>query len=173
MVLTQEQLVQALYNFDTENFESLESNTLSKWERGIVKPLVSKQVGILKFFQKETSLALPCWEGYSVNEAEEQICKVGMKNLLGKSKKLVLNFPANLMSADDLEVSQLRQSDMVETIIDIHLNLDHEYNQDTTDVTADTLKKWALFPSNPFYFCQYKGQFFGLLFSVRLKTRKF
>jgi hypothetical protein len=30
-------------------------------------------------------------------------------------------------------------------------------------------KEWALHPSNSFYVCEYKEQFFGLLFTLRLK----
>ena len=171
--LTQEQLVQALYLFDTENFEALDANTVSKWERGVVKPLISKQLSLLRFFQQKTELALPCWEGYSTDEAEKEICKVGMKNLVGKSKRLILDFPSNIMQAEDLNIAQLRNSDELETIIDIHLNLDQDYNHGTTEVNAETLQRWALFPGNSFFVCHYKEQFFGLLFSVRLKSETF
>ena len=57
--LTQEQLVSNFYTHDIEMFESLDSSTLSKWERSIVKPNISRQVSILKYFQKITDTAYP------------------------------------------------------------------------------------------------------------------
>ncbi len=40
--LTQEQLVHDLYSYDIDSFGSLDTNTLSKWERSVTKPKVSK-----------------------------------------------------------------------------------------------------------------------------------
>ncbi len=171
--LTQEQLVEDLYHSDIECFSSLETTTLSKWERGVIKPRLSKQVAILKYFQDQTGLALPCWQDLSVDEAEEKICKIGMRNLVGKSKELILNFPDAMMGADDLEVHQLRNTEMIEEIIDVQMNLDKSFNHDTTGITADMFKDWAMVPSNSFYICTYNKQFFGLLFSLRLKLESF
>ena len=36
--LTQDQLVQQLYSYDTENFENLDTSALRKWERGLKVP---------------------------------------------------------------------------------------------------------------------------------------
>ena len=128
---------------------------------------------IIKYFQKRTNIALPCWENYSVNETEELICKVGMTNLLGKSKELILNFPSAMIGADDLKVYQLRNSDTIDKTIGIHMHLDKTYNHDTTGVSPEKIKEWALYPSNSLFFCEYLDQFFGLLFTVRLKPAVF
>jgi len=170
--LTQDELVSKLYNFH-DRFSGLDSSTLSKWERGVTKPTVAKQVNILKYFQKETTHALPCWSNYAVSEAEEIICKVGMKNLLGKSKELILNFPEKMMGADELIVHQLRHSEMINKIIDINIDLDKDFNGTFTELLPEDFKDWALHPSNSFFFCEYKEQFFGLLFTLRLKPNTF
>ena len=171
--LTQEQLAQDLYIFDTECFTSIDSNTLSKWERNIVKPQISKQVLILQYFQEQTHSALPCFDTYNVQEAEEIICKRGMKNLLGNSKELVLNFPSESMQADDLHIYSLRNSENLEKILDINLGLDKDFNHDTTGFHAEQFKAWALHPSSSFFACEYQSQFFGLLFTLRLKPEVF
>jgi transcriptional regulator with XRE-family HTH domain len=171
--LTQEQLVEALYSYDKEAFAGLEGNTLSKWERGVIKPKITRQVTIIRYFQKETGFALPCWHKYSVEEAEKLICKSGMKNLLGKSKELILNFPENETGPDHLEVYQLRTSEMLDSAIKLHMDLDQTYNHGTTHVKASTFREWALHPSNSFFYCEYLGQFFGLLFTLRLKQNSF
>ncbi len=171
--LTQEQLVHALYSYDIDHFESLETSTLSKWERGLTKPKASKQVSILKYFQSITGDALPCFNDYAAEEAEEMICTVGMQNLLGKSKELVLNFPAAMIGLDDLHVYQLHNSEMLDEVIAINIDMDKDFNHNTTKLTFKQFKEWALYPSNSFYSCEYKGQFFGLLFTLRLKPEVF
>ncbi len=171
--LTQEQLVSNFYTHDIEMFESLDSSTLSKWERSIVKPNISRQVSILKYFQKITDTALPCWDNYTADETEEMICKVGMKNLLGNSKEIVLNFPSSTMESDDLKVYQLRNSENLEQIIDINIKLDKDFNHNTTQFNSKQFKEWALHPSSSFYICEYKEQFFGLMFILRLKPEVF
>lgn len=171
--LTQEELVHALYSYDIGSFAGIETSTLSKWERSVVKPKLSRQVHILKYFQEITGLPLPCWHEYSVDEAEELICKVGMKNLLGNSKELVLNFPEKMIAADELKVLQLRNSDKIDKIIDINIDLDKGFNHRFTELLPVHFKEWALHPSNSFFIAEYKEQFFGLLFSLRLKPEAF
>ena len=171
--LTQEELVHELYSHNIDDFRGLDTTTLSKWERGITKPKITRQVNIIKYFQERTNIALPCWDSYSVDETEALICKVGMNNLLGKSKELILNFPSSMIGTDDLKVYQLRNSQMIDKTIDIHMGLDKSYNHDTTGVCAKQIKEWALYPTNSFFFCEYLDQFFGLLFTVRLKPSVF
>jgi len=171
--LTQEQLTYELYTHDIDCFTGLETTTISKWERGVTKPTIARQVSILKYFQARTNTALPCWDNCTVDEAEELICKVGIQNLLGKSKELVLNFPAAMIGGDDLNVYQIRNSEKMDTIIDINLNMDKDFNHDTTEFSAEQFKTWALHPSSTFFACDYKDQFFGLLFTLRLKPEVF
>ena len=121
--LTQEQLVQALYVHDTESFEALDMSILSKWERGVIQPKISKQVSIVKYFQKVTGKALPCLDNYTVNKAETLLCEAGMKNLLGKSKKLVLDFPSSVIGIDDLMVYHVRNSENFDKYISINVDL--------------------------------------------------
>ena len=167
--LTQEQLVSELYSYDMESFESLDATTLSKWERGVTKPKIQRQVMLIKYFQHKTGIALPCWEHYSTEEAEELICKTGMKNLLGKSKELVLNFPSTMVGAGGLHIVQLRNSDILEEVISINMELDKSFNHETTRLIPEHFESWALEHSNSFFVCTHNKQFFGLLFTLRLK----
>ena len=116
---------------------------------------------------------MPCWDNYTVKETEEMICKVGMKNLLGNSKELVLNFPSSTIGEDDLNVYQLRNSFTIDEVIDINMGLDKDFNHDTTQLRSEQFKEWALYPSSLFYACEYKRQFFGLLFTLQLKPEVF
>ncbi len=171
--LSQKQLVNDLYIHDIDNFKYLDNCTLSKWERNFATPKASRQASIVKYFQERTGVSLPCWDGYSVDDVEEMLCRSGMQDLLGKSKELVLNFPSTVMSTDDLHIYELRNSEMLEKVININMDLDKYFNYDTTHFKSAQFKEWALHPSSSFFICEYKDEFFGLLFTLRLKQEVF
>jgi hypothetical protein len=165
--------VQELYNFDIESFEGLDSGTLSKWERNVTRPKISRQVSILKYFQQKSGVALPCWDKYGMEETEKIICQTGMHNLLGKSKQLVLNFPSSMIAMEELKVYQLRNTESIEKIIAINIDLDRDFNREYSSLGNAHFLEWALHPSNSFFVCEYQEQFFGLLFTLRLKPEVF
>ena len=167
--LTQEQLVSELYSFNTDAFGGLEPVTLSRWERGTTTPYLARQVEILKYFQKRTASALPCLEHYSHDDLERIICETGMHNLIGKSKKLILDFPSKMIGTEEIAVLQLRESHELDTMVDMHLALDKGFHHKFKEVTFEQLRSWALHPSNTFLMCLYKDQFFGIHFTLRLK----
>ena len=171
--LTQEQLVHDLYSYDIDSFKGLDTNTLSKWERSITKPKFSRQVSVIKFFQKKSGLALPCWDSYSIEEAEHLICKAGMHNLMGKSKQLILNFPSEMMNVNDMKVAPVRNFEGTDALIQIYMDQHKAVNHKYTQVTIEQVKEWSLHPSNLFLACQYKEWFLGLFFSIRLKQEVF
>ena len=171
--LTQEQLVHQLYNHNTDFFGSLDNSMLSKWERGVIEPKISKQVSIVKYFQKRTGRALPCFDDYTIDKAEALLCEAGMQNLLGKSKKLVLDFPTSIIGVDDLIVYHARNSENFDKYIAINVDLDKDFNHDLSQLDFERFKAWASNPVNSFYICEYKEQFFGLLFALRVKPEVF
>jgi transcriptional regulator with XRE-family HTH domain len=171
--LTQEQLVQALYLFDTDAFEGLSESTVGKWERGLTQPTTAKQSIIIHYFQKQTGLALPCWENYSLEDTEKMICKAGIHNLLGKSKKYVFDFPSDTISIDDLKVYPLRNAERVDSFIDANMLLHQSYNHPYTQIGKEHFKKWAMHPESFFLVCDYKGSYFGLFFSIKVKPEVF
>lgn len=145
---------------------------LSKWERNITKPKVQKQVSIIKFFQEHTGLALPYWDKYSIEEAENLICKAGMNNILGKNKQLVLNFPSKI-SVDDMHVYPLRNFERMDVLLDVNMDLHRNANHEYAQISIEQFKDWSLHPSNLFLVCEYKDAFLGLFFSIRLKPATF
>ena len=167
--LTQEQLVHDLYSHDTEQFGSLDTGALGKWERGVIKPKASKQVSIIKYFQLRTGISLPCWNDYSIDEAESYICKVGMGNLIGKSKKLIYDFPSEMMSVDDMTVYPVRSYENMDSLIESNMHLHQSLNHESSQLSREQFKEWALHHSNLFLACEHKGTFLGLLFAARVK----
>ena len=171
--LTQEQLAHDLYSYDIDSFEGLDTSTLSKWERSITQPKVSRQVSVIRYFQEKGGAALPCWDGFSVEEAEDLICKAGMRNLLGKRKQLILNFPSELMRVDDFKVYPVRNFERMDALIKINMDLHKAANHEYAQISIEQFKEWALHPSNLFLACEYKDSFIGLFFTIRLKPEVF
>ncbi len=171
--LTQEQLVHDLYSHDIEQFEALDAGALGKWERNITKPKTSKQVSIIKYFQEKSGVVLPCWDKYSPEEAEGLICKAGMRNLIGKSKKHIYNYPSEMMSVDDMHVYPLRTFERMDNLIDMHMNLHQSLNHESLQLSKEQFKEWALHPSSLFLACEYKGTFIGLSFTTKVKPEIF
>jgi len=171
--MTQEELVHGLYSYDIGHFEGLDTSAVGKWERGITQPSASRRVSIIKYFQKKTGAALPCWENYTVKEAEALICKTGMRNLIGKSKKLIYDFPSEMMSIDDVKVYPLRNSERMDALIDsnmlLHQSIVHEYAQ----IHREQYREWALHPNSLFLACEHKESFLGLGFTIKIKPEVF
>ncbi len=171
--LTQEQLVNALYSHDIEKFSSLDTGTLGKWERSVTKPKVSKQVSIIKYFQERTGLALPCWNKYSIEETESLICKAGMSNLIGKSKKHIYNYPSEMMSSGDMHVYPLRTFKRMNELIEMYMPLHQSLNHESLQLSKEQFKEWALHPSSLFLVCEYKGLFIGFSFTTKVNPEIF
>jgi len=171
--LTQEQLVHDLYSHDIEHFEALDTGTLGKWERGVTKPKASKQVSMIKYFQHKTGVVLPCWDKYSIEKAESLICKAGMRNLIGKSKKHIYDFPSEMMSVDDINVYPLRSFERMDDLIETNMHLNQSLLHESSQLSREQFKEWALHPDNLFLACEYKGSFLGLLFTVKVKPEIF
>jgi len=171
--LTQEQLVHDLYSHDIEQFEALDTGTLGKWERNITKPKAAKQVSIIKYFQEKTGVALPCWDNYSIDEAEDLICKAGMRNIIGKNKQLVCNFPSEMMNVDDMKVYPVRNFERMDALLESNMHIHQSFHHEFTQNTREQFKEWALHPSNLFLACEYKDNFLGLFFTARVKPEVF
>jgi len=166
-------LVHDLYSYDIDSFEGLDTSTVSKWERGITKPKPSKQVNIIKYFQKMTGVALPCWDNSSIKESEELICKAGMRNLIGKSKKHIYNFPSEMMGVDDIHVYPLRTFERIDDIIEMHMYIHQSLNHESLQLSKEQFKEWALHPGSLFLACEHKGTFIGLSFTTKVKPEIF
>ena len=171
-ILTQEDFIRELYNF-SEDFIGVDTTTLSRWETGKTKPSIDRQITIIKYLQTKTNSVFPCFEGYDADEIQTQICKVGIGNIIGKNKELVLNFPASYIMVDDLKITHLRHLDIIDSTIKIAKRLDKEFTNNYSQLQDENFKKWAMHPSSLFLICEVDNQFFGLLFTLRLKPEIF
>jgi len=166
--LTQEELTQELYNFD-ESFVGLDTRTINRWENDKTIPSIERQIAILNYFQTISSQVLPCLEGFSLDELEEQISKIARTNIVGKNKEIVLNFPSAYIQLENLKIIQLKDSNIIGATISLALNIDKSFSKNYSKIQAEQFRDWSTHPSSFFLVCEYEKQFFGLLFALRLK----
>ena len=170
--LTQEQLVQELYNFN-DTFEGLDVSTLSRWERGATKPSIEKMLKTVEIFAGFNDTVLPCFDEIQSDMMEDELCKIGIKNLIGNSKEHILNFPTMSFTADDIKIKHLRSLEDIDTA----LSMPHEIMKSLAGTESffgkELLKSWALHPSNMFLLSEHNSQFYGLFFILRLKPAVF
>ena len=170
--LTQEELVVELSHYDETLFSSLDNVTLSRWELGKSNPNTARQVQVIKYFQGRDDLVFPCFDESESEMIEKHVCKTGMLNLPGKNKSLILNFPSSI-SVDELTVHQLKDFQMIDEKIKIALDLNKEFSHNRSLIDSERFREWTLSSENLFLICEYNKQFFGLLFSLRLKPESF
>ncbi len=168
--LTQESLVQELYNF-SDVFAGLDTRTLSRWEIGSTKPTAVKQVIIIQLFQKFSTHIFPCF--YSQENIEEELCRVGVGNLIGNSKEHILNFPTNMFKVDDINISHIRSHADIDLILSMPHSIIEGLTSNYFQITTEHLKEWSLHPSNLLLVAHSNSDFLGMFFTLRLKPESF
>jgi hypothetical protein len=109
----------------------------------------------------------------STLESERLICRQGVKNLLGRSRKLILDFPSTSLPLESVQVQQLRDTTEMERFIEVAQGLDKDFTQEYSELTREHYRRWANHPAHAFYVAEYKGQFLGLFFSLRVREESF
>lgn len=170
--LTQEETVQELYNFD-DIFKGLDVGTFSRWERGTTQPNIEKQISILKLLKTKSNHVLSCFEGMDKNLIENEICKLGVKNLIGTSKEHILSFPTKSFKMDYSSISQIRTADDIDKALAMPYSTILNLTGNAYELSFEDIKKWALHPSNLFLLSEYHEQYSGMLFTLRLKPTIF
>lgn len=170
--LTQEQLVQELYNYD-DVFKGLDVSALSRWERDISKPSIEKMLKSVRLFAEMSDTVFPCFDDMPNDSIEDELCKLGIKNIIGTSKDHILNFPSKSFEVDDIQIKHLRSVDDIDAVLDMPYDTIKSLTGSDSFFGFDLIKSWALHPSNLFLLSEYKGQFYGLLFILRLKPDTF
>ncbi len=171
--MTQGELVEHLYEFDTKTFSGLDTSTLSRWERGTTQPKFSKQVGIIKYFQALGKESFPCIDHYTLSEIDNFICRTCVENILGKNKQIILNFPSDTMKFEEMHVHRIADPSRFKPAYALLMDMHKATNAPYTQNTLEEFESWTLSPHSFFLSCEYKDAFIGLLFTVKLKQKVF
>ena len=128
-------------------------------------------MGIVKVFQKYSTHLFPCF--YDKDEIEDELCRVGITNLIGHSKVHVLKFPTIVFTVDDIKISHIRSHEDIEAILKMPVSFLNGITANQFKVENEQLKTWALHPTSLFVMAECDDQFFGMFFALRLKPAVF
>ena len=170
--LTQEQLIQELYNAD-DTFEGLDASALSRWERDFSLPSINRQIKIIQLFHEKSNKIFPCFDNRNSEEVENEICSIAIKNLIGNSNQHILKFPSISFQTGDIKISHIRSAEDIDRAITMPHAVMQGFTHNNPGMTTELLKSWALHSSNLFLVAEVHGQFFGLFFNLRLKPEIF
>ncbi|BBP46208.1 hypothetical protein THMIRHAS_15810 [Thiosulfatimonas sediminis] len=167
--VTQTELVDALIQNDSA-FNSLDATTLSRWERGVSKPALSKQTLIIKYFSQYFGRIYPFLEEAEPIEIEKSFCAIGFSKLLGRHK-MVMDFPTKNMDTKLFKVKPFHDSlHKMTALRRNHMIMQEIYGPQLCYTLHENL---ATNPSNYFAICEYQGDYYGHFFALRLKPEVF
>jgi len=170
--MTQEDLVNNLYAFD-DLFNGLDIGTLSRWERGSSKPSMERQVLFVKYFKTQSDTIFSCFEDVGASSIEKRLCQTGINNLIGNSKEHIMNFPLASFMVDEISITNIRSAEDIDRVLEMPNTLMKNFTNNSPKFTNQTLKSWALHPSNLFLISEISRQFYGMFFNLRLKPEVF
>lgn len=170
--LTQEELVSKCYNYD-KSFAGLDVGTLSRWERGVSKPSVDKQLKITKIFQSYSKTLLPYFDIYSFEDIQTQLSSINALNLIGNSKEHILNFPHSENLDKELKIININEAADKERLLKMPSDIFESLTNNYYEFSVDIFLSWAKNKNNLFVVSEYQGQFFGMLFAVSVKPEVF
>lgn len=168
--LTQERLVQELYAFD-DAFGGLDVRTLSRWESAQTQPPLSKQVLIVRFFRRYSSHPFPCLDIDA--RSENELCRIGVYNLMGKSKEHIFHFPEHAFGIDDITITHLRSHEQMQETLKVSHAIIDDITKGYYGITLDDLERWSLHPANLFIVAQSGAQTLGMFNLLKLKPTSF
>ncbi len=168
-LLTQEELAERLFNYD-ETFYSLDVVTLSRWERGINRPNVQRQKLIIQSFQSNDKTIFPCFDLINILQIEEKITTIGIQSIIGKHKRFIINFPTEMVEEDAIRIVNIKEIQASKSHMEMAYSIYTKMSNNNLEISLDKFREWALHPSSLFLFILYKDQFFGMLFSIHIKT---
>lgn len=171
--LTQESLVHSLYLWDDEIFGGIDTATVSKWERGVTAPLLPRLQALVRFFQEESSLPLPCREEIDEERATEELMNGEVAKVMGHPRQIVAQVPLTIDFSRGFRLASLRGHPRADESLEIAAMMIESSNPDYSKVGADKLSEWIEYPANLFQVLTYKSAILGLFFTLRLKQKPF
>lgn len=167
--LTQEKFTQIIYDFDSAEFDGVDTVTLSRWERLQSRPSKARQLKLFKAMQSHAKCAFPLWFDEDT-ELENNLCHIGTQNLIGRSSYLVFDIPQGMMKHEHVTINQLRDMENYEDFIPFLHALHKDHTEDALALTPEHFREWALHPTSLFLMAVFYNQVCGVLLLIRLKV---
>jgi len=171
--MTQEELSHELYLYDDRRFEGIDTTTISKGERGVPSPPMPRLQALIRFFQSQSSLPLPCWEALGEEQAMEILYSESVKRVLGPAKQIVARAPLEVDLEKGYRLTSLRGHLRAGDLLELSLVMMQSVKPQFESLSPDELHRWMEAPGNLFQAVSYKNSFLGMLFVLRLKPKVF
>ncbi len=169
---TQEELVDRLYAFD-EAFEGLDAVTLSRWERCVRMPGPRRQEMLVRALGAFLGDVFPCADQIDPATMEAKLSRIGIESLIGKHRRFILPFPAELIEKEGLCFDYLEAFGDREDYLRITYHFIRKITREQMDVSYERFVEWSRHPGSFFMIASYERQFFGVIFSIRLRPDTF
>lgn len=170
MGFTQSELIENLVDSQL-GFGGLDTTTLSRWERGVSKPSLSKQTAIIHYLSNYFGRIYPFIDSAGKTDVEKGFCSIGFTGLIGRHKDLVMKFPTRQMNQSGFKVCEFGESEHQKTAFDNNLHIYAELYK--RQLKSEQLAAFSKNPNNLFLVCDHDRQYFGHLFLLRLKPQVF
>ena len=170
--LTQEEMVSHLYHAH-ESFEGLDAVTLSRWERCQTYPSIQRQQQFILAMRHYGDEIFPCWNILPLQEVEEEMYAKGIRKVIGKHKRFILDFPADLVAEERLSFTEARALEDPSVYIELTRTFINKITDHYIDIEERRFRELALHPGSFFLLATYQQQFFGVVFSIRLNKTTF
>lgn len=166
--LTQNALADILFGFH-EIFHGLDTVTLSRWERNITSPNILRQRYFIEAMQQFEPTIFPAFDAIDMDAVERSMFQRGIERVIGKHKPFILDFPSDIIEQEAIAVTDLANLDDPMPTLKITHAFIRKVTDDEAKIPFETFKTWAMHPGSKFLLATYHQQFFGMLFSLRLK----
>jgi hypothetical protein len=170
--LTQEEMVTHLYHAH-ESFEGLDAVTLSRWERCQTYPGIERQKQFILAMHRYSDAIFPCWEILPLKEVEEEMYAKGIRKVIGKHKRFILDFPADLVEESRLCFTEASTLNDPSVYIELTRTFINKITDHYIDIDENRFRELALHPGSFFLLATYQQQFFGVVFSIKLNRTTF
>ncbi len=170
--LTQQELVELLFDFHPV-FHGLDTVTLSRWERNITSPNIERQRYFIEAMQPFDDTIFPAFDAIDMDAIENVMFTKGIQKVIGRHKTFILDFPTEIIETDAISMTDLRELDDPLPTLHIAHTFLKKVTDDYAQIPFERYSSWAIHPSSRFLLATYHKQFFGVLFSLRLKQEPF
>ena len=170
--LTQEELVNLLFQ-SNDIFSGLDAVTLSRWERCLTYPNIERQQYFIKAMQSYSHSIFPCSDSLSLEEVEKEVYEKGIQKVIGKHKRFILTFPNELLDEDAMQFNTLDTFKNPHDYLNLTYTFIKKITNEMINIDFERFEQWAKHPSSFFLIASYQRQFFGVMFSIRIKESIF
>ena len=129
---------------------------------------------LLRFFQNQTKLPLPCWDEENEEAIEKRLLEGRIEKIVGHPRHMVMNAPVSIAFDRGFAMQSLRGIPHHDKVLELLSIMLEEVSPEFVQVKSETLQSWIQYPSHIFQAVTFQETLtLGVLFALRLKPESF